>query len=150
MNPPTIRGPQAQGARQLADSEPTPEILGSLRQRMARAASERIRERKPEDLYRSFAREFPMLVHSCGLAQALAFARAKGGPHEAYAQDLVKVLAAAGHEQVGSAEQLARRIRDDLWVTQYIRLSRDALAAAVCLKQAIEAADDAAAPGQGA
>ena len=150
MNAPRTRGPQAQEDSPRADSEPAPSVPASLRQRMARAASDRIRQRKPDDPYRSVAREFPTLVHSCGLAQALAFAQAKGGPHERYAQDLVTVLAAAGHEPVGSAEQLAQRIRDDLWVTQYIRLSRDALTAAVCLKQAIAAADDGSAPGQGA
>ena len=150
MNAPRTRGPQAQEDSPRADSEPAPSVPASLRQRMARAASDRIRQRKPDDLYRSLAREFPTLVHSCGLAQALAFAQAKGGSHETYTQDLVTVLAGAGHEQIGSAEQLARRIREDLWVTQYIRVSRDALIAAVCLKQAIEAADDEAAPGRGA
>jgi CRISPR-associated protein Cmr5 len=121
----------------------------TIGQRMAQAASDRIRERKPDEPYRSFAREFPMLVHSCGLAQALAFARAEGEHHKKYAEDLAKVLAAAGHEQVGSAEQLARRIRDVLWVTQYIRLSRDALAAAVWLKRSVEAAGEGPAPSQG-
>src|SRR5262249_30522536 len=143
-------GPQAREDSPRADSEPAPSVPASLRQRMAKAASDRIRQRKPDDPYRSVAREFPTLVHSCGLAQALAYAQAKGGSHERYAQDLVRVLAVAGHEQVGSAEQLARRIRDDLWVTQYIRLSRDALTAAVCLKQAIAAADNEAAPCQDA
>lgn len=121
----------------------------TISQRMAQAASNRIRDRKPDEPYRSFAREFPMLVHSCGLAQALAFAMAKGGHHKMYAEDLAKVLAAAGHEPVGSAEQLAKRIREDLWVTQYIRLSRDALAAAVWLKRSVEAAGDGPAPSQG-
>jgi CRISPR-associated protein Cmr5 len=109
-------------------------------QKMARAAHEQVAQRKPDDAYIRFAREFPTLVHSCGLAQALAFALAKSDHHRRYAEDLAKVLAAAGHEQVGSAEEMARRIREDLWVTQYIRLSRDALTAAVWLRRAVEAA----------
>ena len=116
---------------------------------MAQAAYSRIAG-KPAKEYARFAREFPTLVHSCGLAQALAFARAKSEHHKKYADDLAQVLTAAGHEQVGSAEQLAKRIREDLWVTQYIRLSRDALAAAVWLKRYVEAADDGTTPDQGA
>ncbi len=119
-------------------------------QRMAQAAYNRIRARKPDEKYRSFARSFPTLIHSCGLAQSLAFALAKKEHHADYAEDLATVLAAAGHEQIHTAQQLADRIRDDLWVTQYIRISRDALAAAVWLKRYVEAADDGNPPKQGA
>ena len=108
-------------------------------QKMAQKAYERISDRKPDDPYISFAREFPTLVHSCGLAQALAFARARSEHHKTYADDLAKVLTAAGHEQVATARDLAKRIRADLSVPQYIRLSRDALAAALWLKRYVEA-----------
>jgi CRISPR-associated protein Cmr5 len=120
-------------------------------QKMAQRAYERIADRKPDEKYASFAREFPTLVHSCGLAQALAFARAKGERsehHKKYADDLAKVLTAAGHEQVRTAKDLADRTRD-LPVTQYIRLSRDALAAAVWLKRYVEATGDGPTLDQG-
>ncbi len=121
-------------------------------QKMAQKAYERITDQKPDPKYTSFAREFPTLVHSCGLAQALAFARAKGEKsehHKKYADDLAKVLTAAGHEQVGSAKELAKRIREERSVTWYIRLSRDALAAAVWLKRYVESADGSTSVNQG-
>jgi len=116
-------------------------------QKMAQAAHDQIPPR-PEKEYASFAREFPTLVHSCGLAQALAFARAKGERHKKYADDLAKVLTAAGHQHAGTAKELSNRIREDSSVTGYIRLSRDALAAAVWLKRYVEAADDNAPLGE--
>jgi CRISPR-associated protein Cmr5 len=118
-------------------------------QRMAQAAYNRIRARKLDEPYRRFARDFPMLIHSCGLAQSLAFALARKEHHAEYAEDLARVLAAAGHEQIHTAKQLADRIRDELWVTQYIRISRDALAAAVWLKRYVEAAGEGETPKQG-
>jgi CRISPR-associated protein Cmr5 len=110
-------------------------------QQMAEEAYRRIAGRKLEKEYTSFAREFPTLVHSCGLAQALAFAQAKSERHRNYADDLAKVLAAAGHSQVGTPKELAHRIRN-CHVTQYIRISRDSLAAAVWLKRYVEAAGE--------
>jgi CRISPR-associated protein Cmr5 len=109
---------------------------------MAQEADRRIAGRKLEKEYLSFAREFPMLVHACGLAQALAFARAKSEHHKHYADDLARVLTSAGHSQAGTAKELAHRIRDELDVTQYIRISRDALAAAMWLKRSVEAMRD--------
>lgn len=108
-------------------------------QRMARQAFERVAARKPlSDDYVSFAREFPTLVHSCGLAQASAFALAKGGHQEQYLGDLAAVLSAVGHTQIRDAGQLTAQTRTS-GVTQYLRLSRDALAAAVWLKRYAEA-----------
>jgi len=93
------------------------------------------------DKYTSFAREFPTLVHSCGLAQAVAFARAKGEHQEQYVDDLAAVLSAAGHERVNDSAALAEKTRS-LPLTQYLRLSRDALAAAVWVKRYVEAAGE--------
>src|SRR5205085_3284793 len=56
--------------------------------------------------YRSFAREFPTLVHQCGVAQAVAFARAKAPKSEAhrhYSDDLAAVLTKAGHTDIATA-----------------------------------------------
>lgn len=107
-------------------------------QMMAREAYARILAARPGDEYKSFAREFPSLVHTCGLAQSVAFALAKGGHQEKYAHDLAKVLAAAGHGEVGEAQRLAKQTRE-LSVTRYLRLSRNALAAAEWLKRYVEA-----------
>jgi len=108
-------------------------------QRTAQAAYARVAAHTPLSAeYRSFAREFPTLVHTCGLAQAVAFARAKGGQQEAYANDLATVLTAAGYADSADAAGLAQLTREKP-VMVYVRLSRDALAAAVWLKRYVEA-----------
>lgn len=111
-------------------------------QTMAQAAFGRVEERskdaKNRKEYRSFAREFPTLVHQCGLAQAVAFALAKGGQQEVYAQDMAAVLKAAGHGKIDGAKELDKEARG-AGLTDYVRLSRDALLAAVWLKRYVEA-----------
>lgn len=127
-------------------------------QKMAQEAYQRVVERRPSKEYVSFAREFPSLVHTCGLAQAIAFARAKAtradGPsaaenggeeagtgtthHGEYLADLVAVLAAIGHTEVTSAAALAYQTRT-LEVPAYVRLSRNALRVAGWLKRYVEA-----------
>lgn len=116
-------------------------------QKMAQAAYERILERKPGREFKSFARSFPSLIHSCGLAQAVAFARAKGAankgkkrkPPGEYLDDLAAVIAAAGHAEAASADGLERATREHP-VATYVRLSRNALQAAGWLKRYVEAA----------
>lgn len=116
-------------------------------QKMAEAAYARILERKPDREFTSFARSFPSLIHSSGLAQAVVFARAKGAadkgkkrkPPGEYLEDLATVLAAIGHAEAGSAESLERATRE-LSVAAYVRLSRNALQAAGWLKRFVEAA----------
>jgi CRISPR-associated protein Cmr5 len=95
--------------------------------------------------YRSFAREFPTLVHQCGLARAVVFAQTKKDHQLDYVTDLAEVLTAAGHTAVANAEALADRTRS-LPVAGYVRLSRDALDAAVWLKRYVEALFEAPAP----
>lgn len=76
--------------------------------------------------YGSLAHRLPVLIRSAGLAQALAFVRAKGGPA---GERLLADLAAA----VGQAD-LERRSRcADL--LEYMRLTRDVLAALVWYKR---------------
>lgn len=78
-----------------------------------------------------FAKSFPSVIHSCGLAQALAFARAKGR------DDVVEALAAVlGREK--DAGDLVEESRT-AGMTDYLRLSRDALAAASWIKRQTEA-----------
>ena len=109
-------------------------------QRLARAAYERIALRRPDGEYAGFAKRFPSLVHSCGLAQAVAFALAKKGRQLQYLEDLTAVLTAGGHERIATPNALAGRSRE-VSAARYLRLSRDALEAAVWLKRYVEAAE---------
>ena len=106
-------------------------------QKMAQTAYERIHQRyggkKPTDEFKSFAREFPSLIHSCGLAQAVAFAKAK--KRNEYLLDLTEVLKVAGHVQLSDLGKATRESD----VTSYVRLSRHALQAAGWLKRYVEA-----------
>src|SRR5207237_806230 len=101
-------------------------------------AKKKERPEKYRKEYRSFAREFPTLVHQCGLAQAVAFAQAKKDHRLDYVTDLAAVLTTAGYTEIVSAEALAGQTRS-LPVTAYVRLSRDALDASVWLKRYVEA-----------
>lgn len=90
------------------------------------------------DKFASFAREFPALVHSCGLAQAVAFAKAKGAHQLEYLNDLTHVLKAVGHFEATSPDSLSIATREHS-ISAYIRLSRDALLAAGWMKRFVEA-----------
>jgi CRISPR-associated protein Cmr5 len=103
-------------------------------QKMAQCAYQRIAKGKDQEFI-SFARSFPSLIHSCGLAQAVVFAQAK--TRKEYLDDLAAVLNAAGHSDTGS-EWLATATRD-YPVSAYVRLSRNALEAAGWLKRYVEA-----------
>lgn len=105
-------------------------------QKMAQTAHHRIAHGTPDRDFRSFARSFPSLVHSCGLAQAIAFANAKG--HDRYLADLAAVLSAIGHSEAASVDNLQRATREHS-ISAYIRLSRSALQAASWLKRYVEA-----------
>lgn len=98
-------------------------------QQMAQAAFERVQGRSSGfEEYSSFALAFPALVHSCGLAQALAFAQAKGRTD--YLSDLENVL--------GEGEGLCKRSRE-AELMEYMRLSRRALAASSWIKRYCQA-----------
>jgi len=113
-------------------------------QRMAATAAARVTARAAGDGYRAFAREFPTLVHTCGLAQAVAFAQAKGAKsadHRNYLDDLAAVLVAAGYAVATSGSELEKYLRAaGTAVPEYVRVSRDAIDAAVWLKRYAEAA----------
>jgi len=110
----------------------------SASQKMARSAYDQVTKRKPSKEYTSFARDFPALVHSCGLAQTLAFALAKEGHQLEYADDLATVLTSAGFAGVDTARKLTEKTHG-VSVAEYLRLSRAGLAAAVWLKRYVEA-----------
>ncbi len=126
-------------------------------QKLAQAAYDKIDGRKKEpgfDEYNTVARKFPALVHTCGLAQAVAFSQSKrkpdrtdGGPDCQYVADLAAVLLAGGHADLTSGASLAAHCRSDS-VTTYLRLSRDAIDAAVWLKRYAEALSEDAASKQ--
>jgi CRISPR-associated protein Cmr5 len=109
-------------------------------QKLSQEAFDRVAAHgQPNKEYVSFAKKFPALIHTCGLAQAIAFARAKRGQQEVYAEDLATVLNAGGHAEITSAEVLAKQTREQS-MSGYLRLSRDAIDAAIWLKRYVESA----------
>ena len=86
--------------------------------------------------YRTIAKKFPALIHTCGLAQAIAFFQAKG--HTDYLNDLASVVRAAGHPEVSNANRLGELSRTQS-LSLYMRLSRDTLMAAGWIKRYVEA-----------
>ena len=110
-------------------------------QQFAHAAFPRVRDRKQAlgakfDEYKTFAKKFPALIHTCGIAQAVAFALAKDEAE--YISDLTAVLKAAGHADITPAEPLDQHTRTKTFGA-YLRLSRDAVTAASWLKRYVEA-----------
>jgi CRISPR-associated protein Cmr5 len=114
-------------------------------QTLAQAAFARIDSyEKLDKEYISFAKKFPALIHTCGLAQAVAFAQAKGKtkeerkekkPEMRYLEDLADVL------RINSADKLAEITRTEP-LSGYLRLSRNAINAASWLKRYVEAAGE--------
>lgn len=107
-------------------------------QKLAQAAYARVAlhtsngQKKPDKEYVSFAKKFPALIHTCGLAQAVAFGLAKSDHHE-YMDDLAAVLG------IISRDALGERFRKES-LGGYLLLSRDAINAASWLKRYAEAA----------
>lgn len=119
-------------------------------QKLAQAAYPRIANRIPPGTdpknftkdqreYRTFAKKFPALIHTCGLAQAVTFALAK--QENDYIEDLAAVLRESGHAEITSAQALHERARTQP-LSGYLRLSRDAINAASWLKRYVEAAGE--------
>jgi CRISPR-associated protein Cmr5 len=107
--------------------------MRSYDQKMAEKAFERVRSKKGDQEYRSFALRFPSLVHSCGLVQAVAFAEIK---NDGYVKDLAAVL-----DTVESGVNLTEESRN-ADILRYMRLSRRALSAASWLKRCVQAFGD--------
>ena len=93
-------------------------------------------EGKLDQEYVSFVKKFPALIHTCGLAQAVAFALAK--KEIGYVEDLAAVLKNSGYPEITSAPALEEQTRTQQ-LSGYLRLSRDALHAASWLKRYAEA-----------
>lgn len=108
---------------------------------MAQAAYEKAEARVNGDFekYLSFARGFPSLIHSCGLVQALSFAKAKSAKYEHqgyFLEDLKQILIVGGLLSQGDDLVNFSRNADQ---AKYLLLSRRALDAAVWLKRYSEA-----------
>ncbi|HMN95889.1 MAG TPA: type III-B CRISPR module-associated protein Cmr5 [Phycisphaerales bacterium] len=84
--------------------------------------------------YLTFARRFPSLIQSSGLAAALAFAHDK---LREYLDDLSFVLEDAGGKDPGTA--FAKRAREESELVAYLVLSTRAIEAASWLKRYAEA-----------
>lgn len=109
-------------------------------QKVARAAFTAVERRSGAgaDKYLAFARQFPTLVHTCGLAQATAFAMAKGGEKLDLLTDLAAVLREAREYTATDGPGLHQMaVSEPVW--GYLRITRDALLAASWLKRYAEA-----------
>ena len=104
-------------------------------QKMAQAAYDCVASKKGKEFeeYSNFAYAFPSLIHSCGLVQAVAFAKAK--KKDDYIKDLQAVF-----DQADQAGDLYERSRA-AGLSEYTRISRHALAAASWLKRYCQAMD---------
>ena len=110
-------------------------------QLMAREAYIRVETRKNESGfkdYKTFALSFPSLIHSCGLVQAIAFAKkeTKGKDTQAksgYLDDLQKVF-----DTIDNGGDLLERSREAP-VMEYMRITRHAINAASWIKRYCQA-----------
>ncbi|MFA6931076.1 MAG: type III-B CRISPR module-associated protein Cmr5, partial [Lentisphaeria bacterium] len=82
-----------------------------------------------------FAKNFPALIHSCGLDQAVSFAGAKG--KNDYLSDFIEVLAST--QTVKKEQDRFLQAIHQCNIGQYIRFSRTALQAAEWIKRYAEA-----------
>jgi CRISPR-associated protein Cmr5 len=90
------------------------------------------RSGKEKDAYTQLSKRFPALVHSSGLAQAVAFVKAKGKENaiiRTYLEDLQHVMEVNGDLTVQSREEP---------LTEYQNLSRKALESATWIKRCAE------------
>ena len=84
------------------------------------------------DEYRQFAKRFPALVHSCGLAQAVAFAQSKD--KNVYLDDLASVM------EISNRQELAN-ISRTVDLVEYQQKTRDAIECATWIKRYAEATE---------
>lgn len=116
----------------MANNEPKKqEVLRTREQRMAEVACRCVEKRTGKDAgdYLSFANSFPSLVHSCGLVQAVAFAKAKGKAE--ILEDISSVLGKPLDELTVQARSKP--------LAAYMLLSREVLAAAGWVKRYAQA-----------
>jgi len=90
-------------------------------------------EKNVRDDYRQFAKKFPALVHSCGLAQAVAFAQAKD--KDDYLDDLAGVMGIMNGQVLGTIS-----LAVDL--VEYQQKTREAIECATWIKRYAEATEE--------
>lgn len=83
--------------------------------------------------YRQFAKRFPALVHSCGLAQAVAFAQAKD--KDAYLGDLANVMGIDNNSALGNISRTVDLV-------EYQQVTREAIDCATWIKRYAEATEE--------
>ena len=92
--------------------------------------------------YVSFAKKFPALIHTCGLALAVAFACAKS--HKDYLEDLIKVMGFEEGASADNVETLQQKFMEKIVkadVREYILLTQSTMEASLWLKRYAEAAE---------
>jgi len=110
---------------------------------MRRTTKQQIRARKAyqcflpdkdiSDDYRQFAKRFPALVHSCGLAQAVAFAQAK--EKTIYLDDLASVMGVTDNQVLGNISRTVDMV-------EYQQMTIDAIECATWIKRYAEAIEE--------
>ena len=124
----------------------------SREQRWAQKASLAVRTRENEPWSEDYGRQclrLPCMIHECGLCQTLAFLEAKGqdadetgGSRRPYFHALLEDLARALEVEAAPGTTIRRSLSDKARtspITEYQRLSRDALGCANYLKRYAEA-----------
>lgn len=114
--------------------------MTTLQQRMAVVAYEKVSEvdgwpKADQDKYGTMAHKLPTLIHTAGLAQALAFVESRGKPpHHQLLRHLAQTIAFPG---IDGGQDLAERSREaDL--DEYMLLTRRVLGALVWYKRFVE------------
>jgi CRISPR-associated protein Cmr5 len=83
--------------------------------------------------YRQFAKRFPALVHSCGLAQAVSFAQAKD--KNDYLNDLAMVMGITNNQTLGNISRTVDLV-------EYQQKTREAIECATWIKRYAEATEE--------
>ncbi|MDR0522561.1 MAG: type III-B CRISPR module-associated protein Cmr5 [Planctomycetaceae bacterium] len=102
----------------------------------ARAYTEVSKRVKSQDAkeYKTFAKQFPALIHTCGLCQAVVFAQSKKGDASSHVlDDFVQIL-----EPQNTTDHFVSTTRS-LSMLDYTVLSRRAMRAAEWLKRQADA-----------
>lgn len=110
---------------------PTTTRLQTRQQRFSQVAHACVTDvpSSEQETFKRFAQQFPALVHQCGLAQAVAFAAAKG--HTRFLAAVEKVAGRQPNTLLKDAREAE--------LTHYLRLTRDVMTAAEWLKRFSEA-----------
>lgn len=88
--------------------------------------------------YKSFAKSFSCLIHTCGLMQATAFAL-KDEKKKIVLEDFVKILSEIDNPDLKNCEKFIDDTRNNLDVIQYMNRTRLAILAAGWLKRQADA-----------